>query len=62
MHPSHRRHAHESRIVLSDIEQMQLWADRFGVDIQELGRAILSVGDDPADLQEELTGIPALRH
>lgn len=58
----HRPPTVEAIIAVSDPEMMQLWADRFGVDLEDLDRAIGAVGPGVDQLQEELTGIPPLPH
>lgn len=56
------RHPIEPLIAVTDPEMMQLWADSFGVDLDELAQAVRAVGGDPGDVQLELTGITPLRH
>ncbi len=52
----------EPIIAVSDPEMLQLWAERFCVDIGELQQALEEVGCNAERVQEHLTGIPALLH
>jgi hypothetical protein len=62
MRTNHRTRAPEPLAHVLDPQLMQLWAERFGVDVEELKQAVETVGPRVEDLQQELTGIPSLRH
>jgi len=59
---SARSQSLEPIIAVTDPEMMQLWAERFGVDLDELQQALDEVGDRADRVQEHLTGIPSLLH